>query len=275
MSRIEKAIEKASKLRKVSGQVPAVEASHAPGAKPSPSGAKSDLAQLLRAAPLDIDSSCLVSALPGRHPVAEEYKKLKSVILKMTKGETFKNTLLVTSSVSEEGKSMTSINLAVALAKEYDHSVLLIDADLRRPSLHRYFNFEPELGLVQCLKDGVPLNQALVKTGHGKLVVLPAGGVVEDPAELLSSDQMRDLIHEMKTRYPERYVIIDTPPSLLFAEAQALSAVVDGVLFVVREGAAKVSQIKDALDGLRGANLMGVVYNDAFVMGRKKKYYYY
>ncbi|HKJ66871.1 MAG TPA: XrtA-associated tyrosine autokinase [bacterium] len=268
MSRIEKAIEKATQIRESAG-------GQGPQLNRSAAAKMPVLSQQLATEPLTVRESSLVCALPDYHPVAEEYKKLKSQILLMTKGKRFLNTLMVTSSLSEEGKSVTALNLAVTMARDYDHSVLLVDADLRRPAVHKYLNFDPGYGLLQCLRDGAPLEGALVKTGLGKLVVLPAGGVAEDPVELLASDQMKSLVVEMKHRYPERYIIIDTPPTLLFAEAQALSSVADGVLFVVREGVAKIAQIRQALAALQGANLLGVIYNDAFLVGRKKKYYDY
>jgi exopolysaccharide/PEP-CTERM locus tyrosine autokinase len=177
----------------------------------------------------------------------------------------------------EEGKTITALNLALTLAREYDHTVLLIDADLRRPSLHRYLNFEPRHGLIQVLKEQLPLDRALVKTGIGKLVVLPAGGTVEDPVELLASEQMKQLVAELKARYPDRYIIFDTPPSLHFADAQALGPAVDSVVFVVREGTTKPRQVKAALEGLQGVPLLGVVYNDALHLGKNDRYhaYYY
>jgi exopolysaccharide/PEP-CTERM locus tyrosine autokinase len=182
----------------------------------------------------------------------------------------------VTSAVGEEGKSITSLNLALALAQDYDHTVLLIDADLRRPSLHRYLGLKPEFGLVQVLKEKADLGDALIKTGLGKLVLLPAGGTVDDPVELFASNRMKELISELKQRYPDRYVIFDTPPSLPFADAQVLGAALDGVIFVVREGQARVKQVKEAIEGLKGANLLGVVFNDASSMpGQRRDYYYY
>lgn len=274
MSRIEKAMEIAAKRRESIADDEVLPVKLMP-AKLMPAKS-SDLKQALEAKPLQINNAMLVSALPGNDPATEEYKKLKSLVLELTReDQQFLNTLMISSTLSEEGKSMTALNLAVTMAKDYDHTVLLIDTDLRRPSLHKYLNIDPDIGLIQCLKDGVPLENALIKTGLGKLVFLPAGGIVDDPSELLSSMQMKNLVDEMKNRYPERYVIFDTPPSLLFADAQVLAKIVDSLLFVVREGVAKPSQIKEALAGFQGANLLGVVYNDAAQTGKKNRYHYY
>jgi len=268
MSRIDKAIEKATALR---GVVNEPRISEPPPVKKH----VSDVALLSNCTPLTVNNPSIVCASTDAHPAAEEYRKLKSLILQLTGGAEFRNTLLVTSALSGEGKSVTAINLACALARDYDHTVLLVDTDLRRPTVHKYLNFEPEVGLIQCLKSNVPLENALIKTGLGKLVVLPAGGVADDPNELLASDQMKALVDEMKNRYSDRYIIFDTPPASLFADAQALSAHIDGVLFVVREGVSRPSQIKSALDCLRGSELLGMVYNDALHIDRKSKYYYY
>lgn len=271
MSRIEKAIQQASRARQIRQETSPPSDQ---GAEVSP-GKNRDLSRLVTDNPLKVNDSRLVCAMPGGNSVAEEYKKLKSVVFKLTQGDRFLNSLLVTSALGEEGKSLTSLNLGMAMAREYDHSVLLVDADLRRPRLHSYLGIEPRCGLLDYLKGSVPLERALVKTGIGKLVLLPAGGVAEDPAELLGSEVMKDLIIELKNRYPDRYVLLDTPPALLFAEAQILSTFVDSALMVVREGVAKVSQIQATLAALHGANIMGLVYNDAFYFGKWKNYPYY
>jgi exopolysaccharide/PEP-CTERM locus tyrosine autokinase len=159
----------------------------------------------------------------------------------MTRREPFKNVLLVTSSVGGEGKSITAANLALSLARDYDHSVLLIDADTRKPSLHTLLNVKPGIGLSDCVADNVDVGSALVKVGNDNLKFLPSGRKIENPVELFSSQKMEKLIAEMKCRYSDRHIIIDSPPVLLFAETKMLSALVDGIIFVVREGRAPCS----------------------------------
>ncbi len=273
MSRIEKAIEKASKLRGVAS-LP-VEPAVPVQAKTQSVSHGSQMDRLLDVEPISVDNPFLVAGGSADRAVAEEYKKLKSMVIRLTKGQPFRNTLVVTSAVGSEGKSITALNLATTLAQEYDHTVLLVDADLRKPSVHQFLGIQPKVGLVHCLNERAPLEQALVKTGIGKLVVLPAGGVVSDPVELLSSNRMQQIIAELKERYPERYVIIDTPPVLPFAEAQVLASRADGVIFVVREGCAKTDQIREAIETVKGSNLLGVVYNDSSVRPKKGGYYYY
>ncbi|MDW7646096.1 MAG: polysaccharide biosynthesis tyrosine autokinase [Desulfuromonadales bacterium] len=276
MSRIEKAIEKATRLRQGVDDSNEISKAVSPTAVyPNDPDSRSSMQALQNVKPLQIKSPFLPMAARNNDIVSEEYKKLRSLVRRLTKKESFLNTLLVTSTVGSEGKSITTLNLALALAQEYDHTVLLVDTDLRRPSIHRYLGLQPEVGLVNCLQEGLPVEKALIKTGLGKLVVLPAGSPVENHLELLASERMKKLIRELKSRYPERYVIFDTPPALPFADAQILGSEVDGVIYVIREGFAKTDQIREAMDSLKGTNLLGAVYNDSSVMPSAGRYSYY
>ena len=229
---------------------------------------------LLDVDPLQVTHPFLASWNERDRGAGEAYRKLRSVVVQLTRGEEFHNALMLTSAISGEGKTLTSLNLALALAQEYDHTVLLVDADLRRPSIHQYLGIKPEVGLVHCLRDGVPLSKALVKTGLGKLVVLPAGEALENPVELLGSARMKEVVRELKTRYPERYVLFDTPPVLPFADAQVLSQAMDGVLFVIQENGPKMIEVQEALAALKDVPMLGAIYNDALTIGKKRKYYY-
>jgi len=195
--------------------------------------------------------------------------------VKMTTGEIFKNCLMVTSSVPCEGKSLTALNLAVSMAQELDHTVLLVDADLRRPSVHNYLNIEQGVGLAEVLKGEAGLADTIVPTGIGKLSIIRAGRLIDNPAELFSSQRTRDVLRELKSRYPDRYIILDTPPVLPFAESRSLAHLVDGVLFVVMERLASQANIKDALDSLKGCPILGMVYNAATVDNDDGRYSYY
>jgi protein-tyrosine kinase len=223
---------------------------------------------------LNPNDSCIVTFTDPDSPVSEQYRKLKTVLLKITRKD-FRNTILVTSALSGEGKSVTCTNLAVMLAREYGQTVLLVDADLRKPSLGDYLGLTPVFGLADCLYDGVDLSKAIVKTGLPKLSFLSAGKKVDDPAELLSSQRMKDLLIELKHRYADRYIIVDTTPALLYAEALALSALVDGVLIVVKEGVATLKGVSDMLESLKGAPLLGIVYNDVSTASLDGSYSHY
>ena len=208
-------------------------------------------------------------------PVFEEYKKLKAKIMKMTKQDPFRNVILVTSSVGGEGKTLTAANLALSLSQDYDHSVLLIDADTRKPTLHTLFNLHPKTGLSECLAEGADIGSALIRIGRGDLTFLPSGKRPDNPVELFSSQKMKTMLAELKSRYPNRYIIIDSPPSLLFAETKILSALVDGIVFVIREGRAPLHHIIEAFDSLKEEQILGIVYNDAGPDGLNGRYSYY
>lgn len=222
-----------------------------------------------------VTNQLLVAANDPHTPVAEEYRKLKSMLVKLTKGETFKNMLMVTSSVSNEGKSITALNLAITLAQEYDHTVLLLDADLRKPSLHTYLGIEPKVGLSECLQDGIDIKDALINTGIGRLSLLPAGREVHNPMELFSSQKSREFFLEIKNRYKDRYIIVDTPPVLPFAETRPISSIVDGVLLVVKEGMVPLQSISETMECLKGVCILGMIYNEATIEKQTDNYEYY
>ncbi len=210
---------------------------------------------------------------PDSH-VAEEYRRLKSMVLRETKAD-FLNTIMVTSSVDSEGKTLTAINLAVSLAQEIDHSILLVDADLRKPMIHEYLGIKYKYGLSDYLTGDIDVSEVLIKTGIGKLAILPAGRRVENPVELISSKKMKSLIKELKQRYMDRYIIIDTPPILSFSEGISIGSYVDGIIFVVQEGRAQKKTIENSLNLIKGLNILGVVFNNTLSANLEGHYSYY
>ena len=252
MSRIENALEKAARLR--SSEVPSEK-------DPAITGSRERKIASTAGKVIPIDNPYLAAFCEPASPASEEYKKLKSAIIRMTKKDPQRRTILVTSAVGGEGKSITAANLALSLSQDYDHSVLLIDADLRRPALHHLFNVSPDSGLSDCIAEDRDIGSALLTLGNGNLSFLPSGKRKENPVELYSSQRMQRALRDMKYRYPDRYIIIDMPPVLLFAETKMFSSFVDGIIFVIKEGRAPMQHIVDALDALRGENMLGIVYN--------------
>uniref|UniRef100_B8DK48 Exopolysaccharide/PEPCTERM locus tyrosine autokinase n=1 Tax=Nitratidesulfovibrio vulgaris (strain DSM 19637 / Miyazaki F) TaxID=883 RepID=B8DK48_NITV9 len=260
MSRIEEALARASRERKAddgsagagvaSGSSPAVSAPPVGTLRPAPAA---------RAVTLDPK---LIAASGFDNPVSEEYRKVKEKLVSLARQKGM-NLFMVTSSVMGEGKTLVSANLAISLAQEYDNTVLYIDADLRAPCGHELFGVDASPGLSDCLMDGVPLHDALVPTGVGRLSFLPAGRQLANPGELFASSMMRDMLLEMKRRYADRYIIVDTAPVLPFAETRVLSRMVDGVLLVARENLATISGLGKTQEAIEGANVLGVIYNDA------------
>ena len=221
-----------------------------------------------------VENPYLVSAREPSSPISEEYKKLKSFILKITQSEKFLNTIMVSSGVKGEGKTITALNLAITLAEEYDHSVLLVDADLRQPSVHKYLGIENRTGLGDCLMNGASINDAIVTMGIGKLAVMTAGSEISNPVEILSSNRMKDLTKQLKEQVPDRYVIFDTPPLLPFAESHAIASSVDGILLIVRDGFTSLNNLKETLNIVRDRKILGIVYNDVEI-DRFDGYHYY
>lgn len=288
MSRIEKAIEMAAKKRQTAVPVPPespVEPSvaapvirevSAPEAAARETGHYETRHEVFASVPAPVISNpFLVTATGETGPASEQYRKLKSAIVKLAQLGRFDKSLMVTSAIGGEGKTLTSINLAITLAQEFDHTVLLVEADIRRPTIMKYMEMESHVGLTDCVLDGIDVGDVLVKTGIGKLSILPAGRTVPNPVELFSSNRMQNLLLEIKNRYPDRYVIVDTTPLLPFAEPQFIASVVGGVLFVVREGYTSTDKATKALGLLKNHNLLGVVCNGMSQVHSGGKYGYY
>jgi len=273
MGKLESALEKAMEIRNEGQAVeaPKVEAETATTNFDAPPSLD----------PMEIDESAISEYLitmknPLSH-ISEEYRKLCTRIFSVTEKKD-QNTLLVTSSAMGEGKSLTSVNLATVIASKIDHTVLLVDCDLRNPTMHKYFGLTPEVGLVDYLKGNIELEDALINTGIGRMTLLPAGTPPDNPVELLSSNKMQQLIRDIKERYKNRYIIIDSTPVLSTAESIAIAGQVDGVIFVVRERMVPKKEVIHALSLLKGANLLGVVLNadeDKSDSYYKRSYYSY
>lgn len=212
---------------------------------------------------------------PGSQ-AAEMFRYLRSLVVHPAQGDP-PRTILVTSALSGEGKTYVVCNLAVAISQGLDEYVLLVDADLRAPRVHRVFGVSPVThGLSTHLDKQVPLEEVLRKTGLPKLTILPGGNSTHRPAELLTSERMRRLIREVRDRYPDRFVIFDSTPLELTPETYVLANEVDAILFVVRRGVTPRRSVQAALDKIRREKLLGMVFNgDDAVMNRYRKYGYY
>ncbi len=204
------------------------------------------------------------------------YRLLKEYIIALRKSEPERSMFMVTSAMRNEGKTLTSCNLACALAMEFDTTVLLIDVDLRAPSCQRVLGIKnPPKGLSDCLLHNTPIHECLVHTGIGKLSLLCAGSIIENPAELITSNRMQSFLTEVKNRYPDRIIILDSLPLLPFAESRALSRMTDGVMLVVRENVTYKSHVDTALQHLQDVPLLGMVYNAATAYGTEKDIFNY
>lgn len=202
----------------------------------------------------------LVAALAPTSLAAEQYRSLRTRLKRIESSRQLR-LIAVTSPAKGDGKSLTAANLALTMAQEFQQRVLLLDADLRRPSAHRLFGIAETPGLADVLMNGAELDQALVTLPDYDLTVLPAGVPPAHPAELLGSAVMRRLLDTLRTRFDR--ILIDVPPVAPLADLHVLSPMVDGLLMIVRAGVTPRPAIERALAGLDSAKVIGLVLNEA------------
>jgi protein-tyrosine kinase len=219
-----------------------------------------------------IDSR-LVCLQDPSSPAAECFKVLRSKLLVGDSGE-LRRTIMVTGAEPADGKSLVSANLAVSIAQGMNHYVLLVDCDLRRPSLHKSFGLQTNQGLREYLENGDSIAPYLLKTPVRKLTLLPAGQPSSSPSEILGSEKMQALIQELKGRYPDRFIILDSPPAHFTAETSSLYTMMDGVLLVVRSGKTSREPVEDVVANIGREKIIGVVFNASPEVQRDYRYYY-
>lgn len=265
MERIKQALQRAREERGLTGSQPRVEPSVA---------RSSDTISYTQTRTEDVSRQRLqerriVSAFePG--PYTEAYKILRTHVLQRLREHGW-NTLAVTSPGDHEGKTLTAINLAISLAQEVGHTVLLVDADLRHPSVHTYFGLEPARGLSDYLTDEVALPELLIHPADiGRFVFLPGGRALTNSAEMLSSPRMGRLVDELKNRYTSRIVVFDLPPLLSSADALAFAPYVEAALLVVEEAATPSEEVARAAELLQKTQLIGTVLNKSLSVPKQR-----
>ena len=214
----------------------------------------------------------LISYLDPQSEITEAYRALRTSILLSSVSHPPRS-ILITSSVPKDGKTMTCINTAIVLAQQ-GKRILLVDADMRRPSIHKAFGLKGQIGLSNVLTGGARIGDAIQTTMQSNLFVLPAGLVPPHPSELLSSSLMRDLLKKWCEEYD--HVIIDSPPVITVTDAVLLSVQTDAVLLIIRSGqttAAHVRRTRNLLQSVK-ADVLGVVVNAADLASHDYYYYY-
>ncbi|MCP4671252.1 MAG: polysaccharide biosynthesis tyrosine autokinase [Desulfobacula sp.] len=209
--------------------------------------------------PIGINEA-LVTLLKPHSAASEQFRQLKTNILFPEKGEP-PRTIMITSPSPHEGKSFVSANLAISIAQSIDEFVLLMDCDLRDPSIQSLFGIKGAKGLSEYLSSAMPLSSVLKKTFINKLTILPAGSIPANPSELLASEQMRRMLHEVKLRYNDRYILIDTPPPYITSETNAIARYVDGIILVVKQGKTRTKEVQDIIDIYGRDKILGVIQN--------------
>jgi exopolysaccharide/PEP-CTERM locus tyrosine autokinase len=173
------------------------------------------------------------------------------------------NLIMITSALAGEGKSFTSLNLAMSIAAELDHTVMLVDADVARPSILRMLGLPAGPGLLDVLQGTTDMASALLRTNVDKLTLLPSGTPVPRATELLASDAMRELLDDMATRYPDRIIIFDSPPLLLTTESRVLASQMGQIVIVVHAGRTLQSDVQQALSTIESCPVRLMLLNKA------------
>ena len=209
----------------------------------------------------------LVTAASGRTTLLEDFRIIKRPLLQRAfsergPGDKPGNLIMVTSSLPGEGKTFCAINLAMSIAMELDHTVLLIDADVARPSVLRTLGLPAQRGLMDMLLDDkLDLSDVMLRTNVDTLSILPAGTSTAHATELLASSAMAALVHEIAHRYPDRIVIFDSPPLLLTSESRVLASHMGQIAMVVESETTTQHAVKEALRQLEGCSNVNLIYN--------------
>jgi len=214
----------------------------------------------------------LIEDLRPQDPPGEEFRSLRTRLNHLQKLQPIRS-VVVTSPSPAEGKSFAAANLALAEAQLSSGFALLADFDLRRPLLHNMFQIERSPGLTDCLLGQVPLKAALRKIAGRNLCVMTAGTAVKNPLELLNLPEVRTLIGEVSRLFS--WVVLDSPPLLLSADANLLGTLTDGTILVVRIGSTTIDAVTRAMQSLCENNVLGLVVNGARAGELYSKYTYY
>ena len=209
----------------------------------------------------------MVTAASGRTRLLEDFRVIKRPLLQRAfaeraDGEKPANLIMVTSSLPGEGKTYCAINLAMSIAMELDHTVLLVDADVARPSVLRSLGLPAHRGLMDILVDEkIDMSDVMLRTNVDTLSILPAGTSTPRATELLASSAMSTLVNEIAHRYPDRVVIFDSPPLLLTSESRVLASHMGQIVMVVEAQTTTQHAVKEALHQLEGYPNVNLIYN--------------
>ena len=195
-------------------------------------------------------------------PRANAFRMLRTQVLQ-TMRENDWTSIAVTGPTSGIGKTLIATNLAISISREVNQTVLLVDVDLRRPTIHKFFDFEPDFGVLDYLRGDAELKDLFINPVFKRLLLLPGRGTTTESSELLSSPRMINLVKDLKSRYESRIIIFDLPPLLNNDDAMVFLPNVDSTLMVVENGSNKQSEVLDSMRLLEGTNLIGTVLNKA------------
>ena len=213
--------------------------------------------------------------------ILDQYRNLCTKII-WSSASSDKKCILITSSVSSEGKSLTSLNLAISIAERKKEQVIVIDGDLRHPSLHKFLDIQPEYGLVSYFqneadyfsKENDLLGRIVYPSGISNVSLIPAEKCVSNPTEILTSEKIADLLKELKHRYRNSYIIVDSPPVVPISDAIILSHYVDWVIFLVKVGGPPREVVQKAVNLIEYKKILGVILNNVDLVSYEYPYGY-
>ena len=259
-------VEQAVSKIETQAEAPRQTARSQPVAAPAPSAAEALVSRHINIDFAILRARGLLTSDDERSSLAEEYRMIKRPLLANAFGANpvkSGNLIMVTSSLPGEGKTFTTINLAISIAMELDRTVLLVDADVAKPRMPEYLGFRSEHGLLDILRQGTrDLSNVILRTNIENLSILPAGRTYARATELLASEAMDRLIAELANRYPDRLVIFDSPPLLATSEASVLASHMGQIVMVAEADKTPKNALREALSRLEGAcDVIGMVLN--------------
>jgi len=192
---------------------------------------------------------------------AEQFRKLRTYLLRTNNLQPPK-VIMITSATRGEGKTFVATNLAIGIANHFHIHALLVDCDLRRPQIANRFGLQNGRGLSDYLVGDGKVSDFLMGTQVEKLSILPGGRIIDNPTELIGSKKMEALIHELKTRYSDRYIILDATPLLATAEPDVLAKWVDAIIIVVEAGKTERETVRQAIISIEKQKILGFVLNN-------------
>jgi len=246
-----------------------------------PSASGSEISRKVEVDLVQLAAKGIITPDAPRSQVADEFRIVKRPLLGNAQGKGQApvdrgNLIMVTSSVPGEGKTFSAINLAISIAMELDNTVLLVDADVSRPSVLNVLGLPAARGLMDVLlDDDLDLGDVMLKTNIEKLTLVPVGSAAKRATELLASEAMTRLLEEMATRYSDRIIIFDSPPLLVTTEAPVLATHVGQVLMVVEAEQTPQSVVKQALATIQSCPVVLTMLNKASSGGSGTYYDYY
>ena len=270
-SLIEQATQRLEQLRQAGVEMPAAPPVQTIGAAQKPVD-EGQSALLSRRVELDLEALAaagIVSPYAPRSQIADQFRVIKRPLIRnaMGKGASLiahGNLIMVTSALAGEGKTFTAINLAMSMATELDYTVMLVDADVPRPSVMKVLGLPEGPGLLDLvLGESRDMSSMLLKTNIDKLTILPIGTPHARATELLASDAMIRLLDEMANRYPDRIIVFDSPPLLLTTEARVLASHMGQVVVVVQAGRTLQSEVRQALATIEACPVKLMLLNQA------------